>query len=152
MDLLRSFTVLIFVSIVFAACAHRATNTGVAGGESRNVSSTPSTSPTPLPEIAIPLEAGKTMFKVNCAQCHKESGIGGEVEIQGKKLSPADLTGEKVRKMSDEDILQTAIEGKADKGMPSFKEKLHPEAIELVIEYIREVLQKQPANTGTDTR
>lgn len=147
MNLLKSSAILICLCIALAACMNPGENTQTTSGNPQDPVATPSATPwEPFPEIYDPLLAGKTMYKNHCAKCHNEKGTGGKVVIEGKTLEPADLTSEKVRKMSEEDMTRRVSEGVEDKGMPSFREKLHPEAIVLIVRYVRYELQNMPPN------
>src|SRR5215204_4591179 len=73
---------------------------------------------TPLPSASIDeLASGRKLYSTNCANCHKENGTGGEVEIEGKKLDPDDLTSAKVRGFPDDKILRIIASGIEDDGM-----------------------------------
>ncbi|MBK9153107.1 MAG: cytochrome c [Chloracidobacterium sp.] len=88
------------------------------------------------------MATGRKLYADNCAICHKESGKGGKVEIEGRSISPDDLTGEKIKKMPDDRIYKYIFDGIADEGMPAFKDKLSEAEIREVVRYIRSELQK----------
>ncbi len=101
---------------------------------------------TPLPKATIDeLASGKKLYADNCATCHKESGTGGEVVIEGKKLNPDDLTSAKIKGFSDEKILGYIMNGVEDEGMPAFKGKLSEGEMRDVLKYVRTEIQKMPA-------
>jgi mono/diheme cytochrome c family protein len=78
-------------------------------------------------------------YAQNCMICHKETGKGGKVTIEGKKLDPIDLTSAKVKARSDEKLLSQIKEGAPDDGMPAFKEKLSDADIMGIIHHIRQL-------------
>ncbi len=83
----------------------------------------------------------KELYALNCMICHKESGKGGKVTIDGKTLEPDDLTKDSLKKASDEKLIGYVTNGIPDEGMPAFVDKLTPEEIKAVISHVRE-LQK----------
>lgn len=82
-------------------------------------------------EIAI--FDGDEIYRANCAACH---GGAGEGTKKGIPLT----TGHALHHSEDEHIRQVA-DGENDK-MPAFKNKLKPEEIKAVVDYIRSSLQK----------
>ena len=93
---------------------------------------------------ADPMAVGRDLYKQNCAQCHKDTGVGGPVEIEGKKLNPDNLTSDKIKKFSDDKILGYVRDGIEDEGMPSFKGRLSEAEMREVVRYVRVALQKLP--------
>lgn len=84
------------------------------------------------------VDPGTELYAQNCQICHKDSGKGGKnLTIEGKKISPADLTSDKAKKHTDEDLTKDILEGAPDDGMPAFKDKLKPDQIKLIIGHIR---------------
>jgi mono/diheme cytochrome c family protein len=109
-------------------------------------SSTPAT--TPLPSATLDeLASGRKIYEQNCANCHKEDGTGGPMEIEGKKIKPDDLTSEKIKAFSDEKILGYIVNGVEDEGMPAFKGRLSEGQMRDVVTYVRREIQKMPATT-----
>jgi len=101
---------------------------------------------TPLPAATIDeLASGRKIFSSNCATCHKDTGTGGEVVIEGKKLNPDDLTSAKIKGFPDDKILRYIMNGVEDEGMPAFKDKLSEGEMRDVVKFIRVELQKMPA-------
>ena len=80
---------------------------------------------------------GKEIYADNCMICHKDTGKGGPVTIKGKKLKPADLTADKLKKHTDEKLFEHVSDGVPDEGMPSFKDKLTDDQIKAVVAYVR---------------
>jgi mono/diheme cytochrome c family protein len=81
-------------------------------------------------------------YVTNCMICHKDTGKGGKVTIDGKSLKVADLTSEKMKKRSDEALAKDIREGVPDEGMPAFEGKLSDDQITSVVAYIRRLQSK----------
>src|SRR5829696_8191656 len=119
---MRLAVVLLFamISLILLSCSNVDQPANVA---TNSVNVTPPF--TPLPSVTIDeLASGRKLYSTNCANCHKESGTGGEVEFEGKKLNPDDLTSAKVKRFADDKILRIVANGIEDDGMPAFKDKL----------------------------
>ncbi len=102
----------------------------------RASTATPPASPSPAPTIdqaAVEAE----IFTANCAICHRETGKGGKLILDGKHLDPDDLTAEKIKKMTDEKLIGYVTNGVVDEGMPAFKDKLSADQIKQVISHVR---------------
>ena len=103
---------------------------------------------TPLPAATgDEFASGRKVYAQTCANCHKDNGTGGEVEIEGKKLKPDDLTSAKIKGFSDDKILGYITNGVPDEGMPAFKGKLSEGEMRDVLKFIRTELQKMPAQS-----
>lgn len=117
------------------------------GQQSANVSTNTTKTETkvsPVPSASIDeLASGKSVYAKNCANCHKDDGHGGKVEIEGKPLDVADLTDFKVANFTDEKITRYVVNGIPDDGMPAFKDKLSEGEIRDVIKYIRKEFHKK---------
>src|SRR4030095_12279887 len=101
---------------------------------------------TPLPAATIDeLASGRKVYMDNCAKCHREDGSGGEVEIEGKKLDPEDLTSAKIKRFPDDKMIRIIMNGAEDDGMPGFKGKLPEGEMRDVVKFVRVELQKMPA-------
>jgi len=100
---------------------------------------------TPLPKATIDeLASGRNLYSSNCANCHKENGTGGEVEIDGRKMDPDNLTTSKIKGFSDDKILGYIMNGIVDEGMPAYKGKLSEGEMRDIVKFIRVELQKMP--------
>jgi mono/diheme cytochrome c family protein len=110
-----------------------------------NAKTPPAPATSPIPEATIDeLASGRNVYKQNCATCHKEDGTGGEMEFEGKKLRPDDLTSAKIKAFSDEKIIGYIMKGVVDEGMPAFEGKLSEGEMRDVVKYVRVELQKTP--------
>ena len=130
-----------FACVAIASCAGGTSN-NTATVNTTNNRTTPAT---PLPAATIDeLASGRKVYETNCQGCHKETGKGGPVEIEGKKINPDDLTSDKIKGFSDEKILGYIMNGIEDEGMPAFKGKLSEGEMRDVVKFIRVELQKMP--------
>lgn len=109
----------------------------------QNANSKPATAVTPqFSETIIEPEGGKELFAMNCMICHKETGKGGPVSIAGKQLNADDLTSQKMKDKTDEQLMGYVRDGVVDKGMPAFKDKLSEDEMTLIVTRIRELQGK----------
>ncbi|HKX83458.1 MAG TPA: cytochrome c [Pyrinomonadaceae bacterium] len=146
MTFVKSILMLSSIFWLFFGCSNLGTsNQTLDAVPPRNTATVNTPAKTPMPEVANPIEAGKTLYTRNCANCHKEDGSGGKVVIEGRTLNPDNLTSDKIKGFSDEKITKYVTDGIEDEGMPSFKDKLSPEEIRMVVTYVRRELQKVPA-------
>lgn len=127
------------IAIALLACSAEKTGNSV----TVNNNSANAVPNTPPPDTAA---TGRDLFKRNCAACHKESGKGGKMEFEGKSINPDDLTGDKIKHLSDQKIFEYITEGVPDEGMPSFKGKLKEPEIREIVKFIRAELQKKGAD------
>jgi mono/diheme cytochrome c family protein len=124
-------TTAVLCAVIVAASCSQATNTANTNKTAANTATPP---PTPVISRA---PDGKELFALNCMICHKENGSGGEVTINGKKLSAENLTTDKIKKMTDEKLIGYVRDGIEDEGMPAFKDKMTPEEIRAVVAHVR---------------
>ena len=82
----------------------------------------------PVPEKSD----GPAVYAANCARCHGDEGEGT------KKGIPL-ISGHALHHTADEYIKQ--VNNGKDKKMPGFKDKLSPEDIAAVVDFVRNVLQ-----------
>jgi cytochrome c6 len=79
---------------------------------------------------------GKELYSTKCQICHKDTGKGGKVTVEGKDLKPADLTSAKMASRADDKLAEMVSEGSPEDGMPAFKSKLSAEQIKAVVQYV----------------
>jgi len=83
------------------------------------------------PEIIVPRAGGRAAFeKFGCITCHLGDGRGG----QNEGGYGADL---RVTKLTEQELIQTISNGRAGKGMPSFKGLIDEETLEVLAKYIK---------------
>jgi mono/diheme cytochrome c family protein len=109
-----------------------------------NAAKPPSSPRTEVTPMADQLAAGRKIYTDNCAACHKEDGKGGKIEIEGKSITPDDLTSAKIKAFDDDKIIGYIYKGIEDEGMPAFKDKLSEAEIREVVRYVRAGIQKMP--------
>ena len=133
MKALKLIVVVGFVTILAAGC----TNQG-----SSNVGTSPTSKSSPAAmATATPDEfaATRVVFKEQCSKCHGETGDGGPVTVDGKKLRvPSFKTGHAL-KHTDEDFIDQIKKG--GDGMPAFKDKLKPDQINDLVRFVRKQFQ-----------
>ena len=87
------------------------------------------------PEIIVPRGGGRAAFeKFGCITCHMGDGRGG----QNEGGYGADL---RVTKLSEAEVAHTITEGRAGKGMPSFKGIIDPDTIQTLAKFVKEDLR-----------
>ncbi len=91
------------------------------------------------------LAAAKDLFAANCMICHKDTGKGGKVTIDGKNIKPFDLTSDKMKARTDDKLIAQIKDGSTDDGMPAFNDKLSDDQIKQIVKYMRK-LQQTPAS------
>lgn len=129
------FVTILVSAAMFAVACGQATNTSNSRTNAANTSATPAQTP-----IVSRAPDGKELYALNCMICHKETGKGGKLTVEGKAINPDDLTHDKFKKMADEKIIGYVTNGVEDEGMPAFKDKMTPEEIRAVVAHVR-VLQ-----------
>jgi mono/diheme cytochrome c family protein len=141
MNLIKIFLFMLSVTLFIAACNQASptpnkTNTAVTN-LNKTTEVTPAQPAAPVDEPAM----AKELYAKNCMICHRDSGKGGKVTIEGKSLNPEDLTKEKFKVASDEKLIGYVNNGVEDEGMPAFKGKLTADEINSIIKHVR-TLQK----------
>lgn len=141
MNAVKLFILLLAAALFVAACDSSVPRPGSA---TTSNTATPVTDPT-IVQLQSNADdnavTGKELYAMNCMICHKESGKGGKVTIEGKTIEPDDLTKDSLKKATDEKLIGYVTNGIPDEGMPAFVDKLTPEEIKTIISHVRE-LQK----------
>jgi mono/diheme cytochrome c family protein len=87
------------------------------------------------PEIKIPRAGGRAAFeKFGCITCHLADGRGG----QNEGGYGADL---RVTKLSEQELAGVIRDGRAGKGMPSFKGMIDDETLVILAKFIKDDLR-----------
>ena len=120
------------VAMMLLACAEAAKTTN---------SPAPSAAQTPAATTATPdeLAAARTNFQKTCVACHGETGEGGLVTVEGKKLKVPSFKSAHALKDPDKDFIEQIKEG--GDGMPAFKDKLSEKEIADLVKFIRRDFQ-----------
>ncbi len=98
----------------------------------------PAASPTAPPDEFASI---RPIFASQCVECHGAQGDGGQVTIEGKKLNVPSLKEGHALKHTDADFVDQIRDG--GDGMPAFKDKLKPEEITGLVQFVRKEFQKQ---------
>jgi mono/diheme cytochrome c family protein len=99
-------------------------------------SSRPTTASSPTPDE---LASARANFQKHCQACHGETGEGGLVTVEGKRLKVPSFKAPHALKDPDEDFIEQINKG--GEGMPSFKDKLKPEEMTDLVKLIRKQFQ-----------
>ena len=79
---------------------------------------------------AVAQRPGQALFESNCAGCHGLDGRGGE-------HAPNIASVERVRQLSDDELIRTIRDGIRSGGMPAFGAHLSPGQLRAVTAYVR---------------
>lgn len=131
MKKIRFVTLIVFAATFAIACGQASNTSNSPTNAAKNA-----TTPPPTPVVSRAPD-GKELFALNCMICHKESGKGGKLTVEGKSINPDDLTLDKFKKMADDKIAAYVRDGVKDEGMPAFKDKMTPEEIRAVVGHVR---------------
>lgn len=98
-------------------------------------------------------EKGRDLYNYYCYFCH---GYAGDAEtLASTYLSPAprDFTAIRLQDLPRERMLKSVTDGRMDTGMAGFKNKLSPEQIELVVDFVRQAFMgSEKLNTRYHTK
>jgi mono/diheme cytochrome c family protein len=89
----------------------------------------------PVPSSPDSLQRGKTLFGINCVQCHGAGGIGNGAVGSFFTPGPFDLTSSAVQNLQDNELFVVITQGFGV--MPPLAENLSPEERWDVINYVR---------------
>lgn len=116
-----------------------APNSNAPSTTSSNTTPANANSATPNSPGGDELASAKKIFTEKCAQCHKENGEGGPVDIEGDKFKVPSFKSPAAMKADDKDFTDMIANG--EDRMPGFKKQLKPEEIAGLIKYIRKEFQ-----------
>ena len=83
-------------------------------------------------------QRGENIFRAKCSVCHGVDG-GGQTE-EGKKLKVPDLRSDKVQTLSDDEMLDSVMNGRGF--MPPMGKKYSADQLKQVIVYVRALVRK----------
>ena len=130
---LLSFVVCLIAVAGIAACTQSAPTNSAA----------PNAAATPQAPVKVatpdPLAAARGNYAKNCVSCHGDSGEGGLVKVEDKKLKVPSLKSDHAMKKSDADFIKQITKG--GDGMPAFKDKLKEPEMQELIKFIRKEFQ-----------
>lgn len=119
--------------LVGSACTETATPTNT---------STPRTSASPSPAASAAADEfahAREIYAKNCEACHGPNAEGGLAKVDNKQIKVPSLKADHAIKHSDEKLTKMITNGEEE--MPSFKDKLTADEINLMVRYIRKVVQ-----------
>jgi cytochrome c551 len=122
-------------TLVAMACTETASPTNTA---------TPRTAASPAPSTAASQSGDefahvRELYAKNCEACHGPNAEGGLAKVDNKQIKVPSLKSDHAIKHPDEKLTKTITNGQED--MPSFKDKLSQDEINLMVRYIRKVVQ-----------
>jgi mono/diheme cytochrome c family protein len=133
---------LTFLGLFIFACSQNPTNPSATNTIANKSNSTNTNSPTNTNQ-ATPANdefaAIKKTFSDKCVQCHRDTGEGGDVDIEGDKFKVPSFKDSKIAALDDKKYTRVIEEG--DDKMPGFKKQLTPDQIAGLIKYIRQEFQ-----------
>lgn len=123
--------VLVVAAVFLVSGCNKTTN----GNANTGTKSTPPSKATP-DEFAF----ARANYAKNCSTCHQQDGHGGPVKTtEGKTLKVPSLTEGHALKHDDADFVEQITKGGG--GMPSFKDKLSADEINMMVRFIRHEYQ-----------
>lgn len=137
MNFIKISIILAVAGLSVIACKQAMTSPNAPNANTNAVAAKTTVSP---PAAAPSLDESaeqRELYNVNCANCHKETGKGGKVTVDGKTIEPDDITSAKVAGKSDEKLIKYVTDGFPDDGMPAFKDKLTADQIKEIVKYVR---------------
>jgi len=81
----------------------------------------------------------REIYAKNCEGCHGPNAEGGLAKVNNKQIKVPSLKAEHAIKHPDEKLTKMITNGEEE--MPSFKNKLTQDEINLMVRYIRKVVQ-----------
>lgn len=122
-------------ALVAIACTETATPTPTATN-----TSAPRTAASPAPSAAADEFAhAREIYAKDCEACHGPKAEGGLAKVDNKQIKVPSLRADHAIKHTDEKLTKTITTGEEE--MPSFKDKLTADEINLMVRYIRKVVQ-----------
>ena len=85
------------------------------------------------------LAAARGLYSKNCESCHGEKGEGGLVKVEDKRLKVPSFKMGHALKHTDEEFIKQITKG--GDGMPAFKDKLKPEQMQELVNFVRKEFQ-----------
>jgi len=85
--------------------------------------------------------AARSNYEKHCKECHGDTGDGGVVTVDNKKIKVPSLLRGHVLTDPDAKLVKQISDGEDE--MPAFKDKLTKAEIDALVNYVRKQLQKQ---------
>jgi len=119
-------------ALVGIACTETVTPT--------TTSTRPTTSASPAATASVDEFAhAREIYAKNCEACHGPKAEGGLAKVDKKQIKVPSLKSDHAVKHTDEKLIKTITGGEEE--MPAFKDKLTQDEINLMVRYIRKVVQ-----------
>jgi len=132
MKLLATVLACVALSMVIVACTENAPATNNARP---TAAASPATAASPVDEFAT----ARANYQKNCEGCHGETGEGGLVKVENKRIKVPSLKADHALKHTDEQITKMITNGEEE--MPSFKDKMSAQEISDLVKYVRKHFQ-----------
>lgn len=95
------------------------------------------------------LARGRALFNQKCAACHGENGQSQTEFAAAAPARPEDLTGQKVRALTEGEIYSVINDGVKSSGMPAFKGRVSDESLWQIVLYVKRLSRNQAASNQT---
>ena len=132
MKLIGTVLACIALSLIIIACTEKAPATNSARP---TAASSPANAASPVDEFAT----ARANYQKNCEGCHGETGEGGLVKVENKRIKVPSLKADHALKHTDEQITKMITNGEEE--MPSFKDKMSAAEISEMVKYVRKHFQ-----------
>ena len=120
--------------LVGIACTETATPTNTSTPRAGSASPAPAASAS-----ADEFAHAREIYAKNCEACHGPNAEGGLAKVNNKQIKVPSLKAEHAIKHPDDKLTKMITNGEEE--MPAFKDKLSPDEINLMVRYIRRVVQ-----------
>ena len=132
MKLLATALACVALSMVIIACTENASPTNNARP---TAAASPANAASPVDEFAT----ARANYQKNCEGCHGETGEGGLVKVENKRIKVPSLKADHALKHTDEQITKMITNGEEE--MPAFKDKMSAAEISEMVRFIRKEFQ-----------
>ncbi len=132
MKLLATVLACIALSLVIIACTENAPATN---STQPTAATSPAAAASPVDEFAT----ARANYQKNCEGCHGETGEGGLVKVENKRIKVPSLKADHAIKHTDEQITKMITNGEEE--MPAFKDKMSTAEISDMVKYVRKHFQ-----------
>lgn len=132
MKLIAAFLACIALSLIIIACTENAPATNNARPAA---AASPATAASPVDEFAT----ARANYQKHCEGCHGETGEGGLVKVENKRIKVPSLKADHALKHTDEQITKMITNGEEE--MPAFKDKMSAAEISEMVKYVRKHFQ-----------
>ncbi len=139
MKVLKISLITVMAAIFAVSCTQQANQPAANSANTPKAANAANTA-TPAPSATAAKDEkamGADLYTVHCMTCHKDSGKGGPVTVDGKKIDPEDITTAKMAAKSDDKLKSYIADGFPDDGMPAFKDKLTDAEMVALVKHVR---------------